>query len=1183
MVFNSTSTKDSTLDSGFTDTITSLAINSGYTGTITLAATLHITTTYTQAAGSFTASNQTLDVDTTFTLSAGTFTASSGTTYVGSTLTISGSPTFNHNSGTFTFDGTTTATLTCNNVTFNIVSIANTAGTKTVGSTCSFPMGASPTITGGVTLNGTLSGTGTFTNSSSSAMAMNAGASLSGFTGFVRSGSTSTSAFQITGATVDFSSYTTVTLVSFSMTSGSFTAPSGTMTVASTFNMTGGSFNANSGTITFNGVAATLTCNSFTFNAVTLNSGSSTKTVGSGCNLPLGASPTITAVTLNGTLSGSGTLTHSNALTLNSGASLSGFSGFVSNNTLTVAGATADFSGYSTVDLNSTFAMSSGSFTAPSGTMTVGGALTFTGGTFNANSGTVSFDGGSFTLTCNSATFSLVTFTSATSATKTIGSSCTLPLGDSPTLPTTVTITNNGTLSGSGTLTTNTLTMNSGSALSGFTGLSATGLTVAGATLDFSGYTSVVTRGSAGLTITSGTVTAPSSGTINISAKLTISGGTFNANGGTVTFSGTETATLSCGNVTFNLVTFTHTAGTKTVGNDCSLPLGTNPVVTGSLTVNGALIGGDRLIIDSGTLSLNSGSSISGFSALTVNGAMTLAGVTANFSNYTDVDINGTFNLNSGTLTAPATKMSVYGNWNHNGGTFNHNNGTIDLDGDNQTINGSNTFYNLSKSPRGKFNLNIGFDTTQTIVNNLVLRGKSSDQRLALRSTKTGTSWKIDPQAARSVINLDVKDGNNVNGTKFDVAGTGSYDSGNNTNWDFNGPAISSLAPTNLTDGSYGSDTAPTFTFTTADADEGDALSFNIQIDDSSDLGSPIIDYTSGSGTPGNYSFKVGQATAGGSYKTGKEGQTLPDGPYYWRAKVTDTVGNNSDWLTANLGNVSFYIDATAPGAPGKPKADTSKDASKPTWSWSASTDSGSGLAKSDTYSVNWCASSSFVNCDSNSSATASTSFTHTTALADGTWYFRVKAKDAIGLASAYSETGQVSIGSSQSSTSTSTSKSSSSSSESSSTKESTSSETTTEQKIVSEVQIKIVGDNGEPVAGAEVTLYSTPKKAISDQDGIAHFTNVAEGEHRVVIAYGGKVGEKQIVVKAPEVTTSTASPEPVDFVIELKETKPVLSSRNFLLFDIALITILALLYFSHIRNKHGSIINYFRAHFPKL
>ena len=64
------------------------------------------------------------------------------------------------------------------------------------------------------------------------------------------------------------------------------------------------------------------------------------------------------------------------------------------------------------------------------------------------------------------------------------------------------------------------------------------------------------------------------------------------------------------------------------------------------------------------------------------------------------------------------------------------------------------------------------------------------------------------------------------------------------------------------------------------------------------------------------------------------------------------------------------------------------------------------------------------------------------------------------------------------------------------------------------DVKILVKDDKDQPVAGATVTLHSTPRTAISDKRGIAHFPDVPYGEHAVVIAYDNYVGEEKLSFK---------------------------------------------------------------------
>jgi len=167
VVFNSTSTKNATIDASFTGTVLSMNINSGYTGIITQARSLTITGAYTQGAGTFTGGSQAIDVTgnlNSFVVTAGSFTSTSGTLSVKGDFNVA-SATFTHNGGTVTFtENSTNRQITCNSNTLNLVTFTHTSPYKRVNSSCSLPMGSNPSFSGRILLDGgTLSGTGTLT------------------------------------------------------------------------------------------------------------------------------------------------------------------------------------------------------------------------------------------------------------------------------------------------------------------------------------------------------------------------------------------------------------------------------------------------------------------------------------------------------------------------------------------------------------------------------------------------------------------------------------------------------------------------------------------------------------------------------------------------------------------------------------------------------------------------------------------------------------------------------------------------------------------------------------------------------------------------------------------------------------------------------------------------------------
>ena len=390
-----------------------------------------------------------------------------------------------------------------------------------------------------------------------------------------------------------------------------FTAPAGELIVNGNFTISAGAaFNANSGTVNFQALPAatkTIACSAANFNKVVFTN-TAKEVVGGDCTLPLGSNPTIggsggeivlngtfigagtltsvgkltmgatgafsgfSTVALNGTLSGTGTLVVAPSLTLNATGTLSGFSGLEAGG-LTVNGA-YNFGAYAPFDVNGSFAVgASGSFTAPAGIASISRNFTIDpASTFNANSGTISFDGSTpFTMACGNKTLSLVTFSAGH---KTIGSNCTVPLGENPNLGTGGT-TLKGTLTGSGELTqSGTFEIES----------SSPGLAL---------FTDVKDIGA--LLLNSGTAfTAPEGELIVQGNFLVESGATFSANGGTVNFQGLgkATKTITCNEVTFNLVKLTNTTK-QVVNSDCALPLGPSPIIGegGPIVVNGTLEG----------------------------------------------------------------------------------------------------------------------------------------------------------------------------------------------------------------------------------------------------------------------------------------------------------------------------------------------------------------------------------------------------------------------------------------------------------------------------------------------------------------------------------------------------------------------------------------------------------------
>lgn len=559
VVFNGASTNNAVVDEGFAGAVASIRIKAAYTGTVSLGRSLTVLGPFSQAGGAFTAAGQTLTLRT-VTLTAGSFTASSGTTYVSGTLKITGEPTFNANGGTVDFNGTS-ATLTCDEVSFNQVVFTHTGGIKTVGSSCSLPLGASPSAGsgGGVTLYGTISGTGTLTTFKK--LTLGETGELSGFSGLKANA-------LIVGGAYDFGAYEPFTLSGdFTLSPGAgFTAPAGTASFGKSFTIgSSASFDANEGTIRFTGKTPySLACNSQTFASVVFESVAQ-KTIGSDCTLPVGANPNLGpgGTVLNGTLVGTGALSQTGLLEIGSAdPGLDSFTDVYDNGSLQLT--------------------SKAALTAPKGTLTVRGNFGVSeGATFDANEGTVDFEAPYRTarsLSCGGVSFNEVVLTNK--GRQIIGSDCSLPLGAAPTIGQGGEIELNGTLAGSGTLTAESPGFNLGATgeLSGFSGLASSGVLVVGGAYDFGEYAPFSVGGDFSI-VGGGEFTAPK-GTAEFGGDFA-NAGTFAANEGSVELTGAKQA-LS-GSTTFNDLTKIATAA-----DTLTFPAGATQTVEGALTLEGA-------------------------------------------------------------------------------------------------------------------------------------------------------------------------------------------------------------------------------------------------------------------------------------------------------------------------------------------------------------------------------------------------------------------------------------------------------------------------------------------------------------------------------------------------------------------------------------------------------------------
>jgi uncharacterized delta-60 repeat protein len=130
VIFDATSTKASVIDAGFAGTVGGVALNSGYSGTLSLGRGLAIEGDFTQNSGIFDALSQSLDINGDISLTTGTLRTSTATTTIEGNLLVTGGTLTGR--GTVEFDGTTDQTLNTTGQALESLSIDKASGVLTI-------------------------------------------------------------------------------------------------------------------------------------------------------------------------------------------------------------------------------------------------------------------------------------------------------------------------------------------------------------------------------------------------------------------------------------------------------------------------------------------------------------------------------------------------------------------------------------------------------------------------------------------------------------------------------------------------------------------------------------------------------------------------------------------------------------------------------------------------------------------------------------------------------------------------------------------------------------------------------------------------------------------------------------------------------------------------------------------
>ncbi len=759
------STRDVIYDAGVgSNTILSVDIQSGYTGTITLGQDLIVTNDFSIADGTFSAGTGTVDIDGNFTQTGGVFNASSATTSVAQDFRPTAG-TFSATTGTLVLDGTTgttyinvTTSLSVNNLTINKTGTSPSVRFEDSDDDRITVSGTLHLIDGSIThdtsaFRVTLEAQGAVTQEST----WSGGAGLLHITGNARTitfpadaninavqlESTSTllalsgtGTTSIYSATIDHGTIETndadVTYTTFLLLRESNAAYHGG---SGNEYFTGGTFRAENGTVYFGAGDVTVANSSVDFDVTgdAFVSATSVPNIIVGQNLDIAS---------NGQLdTGSTSIIVGADFTLSSNGVFNGAS--------------------SSLYVSTNFTMTSGTYNAPVATTSVVGDFTVTGGTFNTNAGAVSLVGSGISpvYITTSGTLELADFEVNKSGNILVQFN---NLDDQVVVTGTF-----GLIGGS---------------LNGGNGL----VEVQNGFIHDAGFGS----GSGRISITG------NARTIDLAPDGTLPQVTLDSDGTVLNLRGGGTTTFR---------TVTISAGTIRA-NTSSLSTLVHLFMSGvSSTYDG---GTGNTQVRFGMYSLSGATIKTGDGWVTVGGAGIFSSGNVDFSSSSAVDFTGTsagsyIDMVSSNVTATPGIWTIAGGIHPTIGTvrlvnstnFNANSGTIQLVGTgDQHINTSNvavTFNNLEKTVNASTTIRFGTNASTTVINQLTLTGSSTNTISivsgvcdSLCRVNTGTQAMVSVLGTTTIQDASVMDIDASGGITI-FTGTNVEDLGNNIN--FNG------------------------------------------------------------------------------------------------------------------------------------------------------------------------------------------------------------------------------------------------------------------------------------------------------------------------------------------------------------------------------------------------------------
>ena len=533
---------------------------------------------------------------------------------------------------------------------------------------------------------------------------------------------------------LDMNGANTDTVGAFNMSAGSLNGTTGTLTAA-TYGLTGGTVNAKLG-------AGAITVNTGTValgSAGRLNS-TSTLTVQGG-QLTLAGVETVASYTQSGgTLGGSGQTLTATTYSLSGGT----VTGNLGTGTMNVTGSTAlnGTAGATAVNISAgTLTLGGSHRMSDSATVTVSGGIldtTASGyidtvGTFNMSAGslngtgtitatTYGLSGGTVTGNLGTGTMNV---TGSTALNGTAGATAVNISAGTLTFGSSDRLANGATVtvSGTGVLNTGTgLTDTVGAFNMSAGSLSGTG-TITASTYGLTGGTVTASLGAGAITVNTGTVALGSAGRLNSTSTLTVQGGQLTLAGAESVASYSQSGgTLGGSGQTLTATTYSLSGGTVTAN------LGTGTMnVTGSIALNGTAAA-TAVNISNGTLTLGGNDRLANGATVTVTGTLALG-------SYSDTV--GAVSLTGGNITGSGTLT---------GSSYDPQSGSVSaiLGGTgialtkttsgNVTLSGPNTYTGTTSINAGTLSINtVGSNATAQSL------GQGTTVNLGVASTSSGT------------------------------------------------------------------------------------------------------------------------------------------------------------------------------------------------------------------------------------------------------------------------------------------------------------------------------------------------------------------------------------------------------------------------------------------------------------